>query len=207
MSRSRALEDHRHKAAEAHKYYVDCTKLCAEEWKEIADLEGRSLLPEEYEHLIAMKRKFSVVLSADYQMSKLVPYWGASSQPGSTYYLQKLSHDIYGIVNHATNNSKVYLFDERIGPKNTDHTISYTTHYISTLPSWVRRVHLFLDNTCSTNKNAYLMGGHGRLLSKDIWIFSEYLFSLLDIQNLVRIWFSRELLRHTTAVMSFQPPN
>ena len=114
-SLSQALEDHRHKAAEAHKYYVDATKLCACEWAEIADLKERSLSPEENEHLTAMKRKFSVVLSADYQMSKLVPYWGASPQPGSTYYLQKLSHDIYGIVNHATNDSKVYLFDERIG--------------------------------------------------------------------------------------------
>ena len=98
------------------------------------------------------------MISADYQMNKLVPYWGLSPQPGSTYYLQKLSHDIYGIVNHATNSSVVYLLDERIGPKNTDHTISYTMHYISNLPDWVRRVHLFLDNTCSTNKNFYLMG-------------------------------------------------
>ena len=61
-------------------------------------------------------------------------------------------------MNHATNSSVVYLLDERIGPKNTDHTISYTTHYISNLPDWVRRVDLFLDNTCSTNKNFYLMG-------------------------------------------------
>ena len=80
MSLNQALEDHRHKAAEAHKYYVDTTKLCAEEWAEIADLEERadSLSPEENEHLITMKRKFSIVLSADYQMSKVIPYWGAS---------------------------------------------------------------------------------------------------------------------------------
>ena len=138
ISLSQALEDHRHKAAEAHKYYVDATKLCAEEWAEIANLEGRSLSPEENERLTTMKCKFSVVLSVDYQMSKLIPYWGASSQPGSTYFLQKSSHNIYGIVNHATNDSRVYLFDERLGPKNIDHTISYITHHISTLPSWVR---------------------------------------------------------------------
>ena len=34
-------------------------------------------------------------------MSKLVPYWGLSAQPGSTYYLQKLSHDIFRIVDHG----------------------------------------------------------------------------------------------------------
>ena len=66
-------------------------------------------------------------------MCKLVPYWGLSPQPGSTYYLQKLNHDIFGIVNHAQNSSSVYLFDERVGPKNTDHTISYLCDYFSKL--------------------------------------------------------------------------
>jgi len=41
------------------------------------------------EKLVTMKHKFNLVLSADYQMGKLVPYWGQSPQPGSTYYLQK----------------------------------------------------------------------------------------------------------------------
>ena len=80
-----------------------------------------------------------------------------SAQPGSTYYLQKLNHDVFGVVDHSTGSSTVYLFDERIGPKNTDHTISYLTDYISHLPPWVKRVHLFLDNTSSTNMNYYMM--------------------------------------------------
>ena len=87
-------------------------------------------------------------------MLKLVPYWGLSPQPGSTYYLQKLSHDILGIVSQATDVSAIYLFDETVGPKNTDHTVSYITE---TLPDWIHRVHLFLDKTCSINKNFYAM--------------------------------------------------
>ena len=39
-----------------------------------------------------------------------------------------------------------------------DHTISLLTHYIRALPSWIKRIHVFLDNTGSTNKNAYFMG-------------------------------------------------
>ena len=91
--------------------------------------------------------------------SKLVPNWGQSPQPGSTYYLQKLSHE----------KTAVYLLDERVGPKNTDHTISYATHFISQLPDWLRRIHLFLDNTCATNKNWYMIAWvlelvqHGKL--------------------------------------------
>ncbi len=41
-------------------------------------------------------------------MSKMVPHWGYSPQPGSTYYLQKLSHDILGIVNHSNDQSAIY---------------------------------------------------------------------------------------------------
>ena len=70
------------------------------------------------------KRVFSLVLSADYQQAKLVPYWGSSAQPGSTYYLQKVSHDIFGIIKHSDDSKHIVLFDERIGPKNTDHTVS-----------------------------------------------------------------------------------
>ena len=112
---------------------------------------------DESEELASLKNGFDLVLCADYQMCKLVPYWGHSAQPGCTYYLQKLSHDIFGIVNHGTNCSTVYLFDERAGPKNTDHTVSYITDYISKLPEWITRLHIFLDNASSTNKNFYTM--------------------------------------------------
>ena len=92
-------------------------------------------------------------------MAKLVPYWGLTAQPGSTYFFQKLSHDVFGIVNHASNSSTVYVFDERIGPKkfNTDHTVSYLTDFFSKLPPWITRIHLFLDNAFGTNKNFYTM--------------------------------------------------
>ena len=77
--------------------------------------------------LAQQKARFDLVLCADYQMCKLVPYWGCSAEPGSTFYLQKLNHDIFGIVNHGSGCSTVYLFDERVGPKNTDITQYYLT--------------------------------------------------------------------------------
>ena len=117
-------------------------------------------LEEQTEELECMKKRFDLVLSADYQMSKLIPYWRSSPQPGSTYYFQKLSHDVFGIVNHANDAAMIAIFDERVGPKNSDHTLSYITHYVTQsacLPQWVRRIHLFLDNAVSTNKNRYIM--------------------------------------------------
>lgn len=151
-------EGHRLKAQQSHDYYTEVSGRCSEEWATIMSLEQKAeLTDEEKATLLGLKNRFNLVLCADYQMAKLVPYWGMSAQPGSTYYLQKLNHDVFGIVNHGPGSSSVYLFDERAGPKNTDHTILYLTDYISKLPEWIQRVHLFLDNTCSTNKNYYLM--------------------------------------------------
>ena len=153
-----SLEIHRKEAKGAHDYYQEVTVQCADEWKKILEfVENPCLSETEARELATLKHKFNIVLSADYQMGKLVPYWGESPQPGSTYYYQKLNHDVFGIVNHATNKSAVYLFDERIGPKNTDHTVSYLTHYLAGLPDFVRRLHLFLDNASSTNKNCFTM--------------------------------------------------
>lgn len=118
-----------------------------------------SLSTEEEEELASKKHVFTLVLSADYQQSKLIPYRGSSAQPGSTYYLQKVSHDVYGLVDHKDGQQHITLFNERIGPKNTDHTISITQSYIEevvTLHPWIRRILLFLDNAASTNKNRYL---------------------------------------------------
>ena len=61
----------------------------------------------------------------------------------------------------TTQNDKsvVYLFDERIGPKNTDHTLSFLTHFWNQLHHqhpWIHRLAIFLDNAISTNKNKYL---------------------------------------------------
>jgi len=160
------LEKHCQEAQKSHEYYIEVSKRCTSEWKEISELSKKSNLNEEAQKLECLKNKFNLVCSADYQMGKLIPYWGFTAQPSSTYYLQKLNHDVFGIINHASNSSSVYVFDERVGPKNTDHTISYLSNFFLKLPDWVRRIHLFLDNTSSTNKNCYLMASASELIQQ-----------------------------------------
>ena len=99
-----------------------------------------------------------MVLSADYQQSKLIPHWGHTAQPGQTYYYQKVSHDVFGVIDHREGKSTVYIFSEEIGPKNTDHTISLLSQYLTGVQlafPWIRRICLFLDNVGSTNKNKF----------------------------------------------------
>ena len=166
-----SLEEHRTRARLSHEHYIEQTKLCEESMKirEANDEEERA----------SLQRRFTLTLSVDYQMSKLVPHWGFSPQPGSTYYFQKLSHDILGIVNHSDKTSCIYIFDERTGPKNTDHTVSYITNYLcdsGIVPTWVRRLHLFLDNACSTNKNYYMLGWASELVQQGRFDFIRISF-------------------------------
>lgn len=83
----------------------------------------------EDEKLQELQHCYTLLIS-DYQMQKLVPHRGRSPQPGSIYYLQKLSFDLFGIVNHRDDSAAVYVFDERVGHKTADHTISYILHYM-----------------------------------------------------------------------------
>ena len=102
------------------------------------------------------------MLSADYQQAKLIPKWGRSEQPGSSYYLQKVSIEVFGIVDHRNDEKFVYLFDEQIGPKNTDHTISLLAAAIQRIQDrhpWISWICIFMDNATSTNKNRFLFRG------------------------------------------------
>ncbi len=103
---------------------------CREQWAKIEQLTKMQVLTRrEREDLEGAKYGFTATISADYQQSKLIPSWGKTEQPGSTYYLQKVSHDVFGVVDHSKNNSMVYLFNERVGPKYSDHTLSFLTDY------------------------------------------------------------------------------
>lgn len=81
------------------------------------------ILSNDEETMAVLKHRFNLALSADYQQRKLVPYWGMSDQSGFIYYLQKMNHDLFGVVNHGDSSNAVYRFDETVGPKNTDHPI------------------------------------------------------------------------------------
>ena len=153
-------KQHKKIASEAREFFNSCMEKCKQHWRKITKLTSQpSLITTEREELKSLQHCFTLTISADYQQAKLIPSWGASEQPGSTYYLQKVSHDIFGIVDHREEKGFLYLFDERIGPKNTDHTISFLMKYWSAVPvehSWIHRLHIFLDNATSTNKNRYL---------------------------------------------------
>lgn len=112
-------ENHRQEAQKSHKYHVEVTTHCTSEWKEIQELEENASLNDDKKSA-GLKNKFNLVLCADYQMCKLVPYWSMNAQPGSMYYLQMLK---YGGA-------------EEYKPHNL---VSDTDYLISKLPPWIIR--------------------------------------------------------------------
>ena len=100
-----------------HEYYKAAIDKCKQQWKKIVQLTDQRLLSRsEEEELVSIRHCSTATISADFQQSKLILSWGNTEQAGSTYYLQKVSHDLFGIiVDHSTDDSAMYIFDEHIG--------------------------------------------------------------------------------------------
>ena len=169
-------------AENARQFYNSTVQKCQESWTNIQRLMAippNARTAEETAQLATLKHTFTLVLSADYQQAKLIPFWGRSEQPGSTYYLQKVSIEIFGIVDHREEEKYIHMFDERITPKNTDHTISLlqsTIERIHTEHPWISRVCVFLDNASSTNKNKYLFAWGMEIVVQSTLSFLRFSF-------------------------------
>jgi hypothetical protein len=147
MEAARELKHYRQQANDSRFSYLSIQKL----------QQRKDRTKEDRVQLQKFMDEITFTLSLDYQQSKLTPHWGFSAQPGDTYYLRKLSHHIFGIVDHAVAKNTVYVTDERICAKNGDLTISLMDHYIQNkIPPWVRHLCLYMDNG-PTNKNQFMI--------------------------------------------------
>ena len=103
------LEKHKQEATKSHTYYKDMVDRCSLQWQKIQELDCKTNLSTSDESTLNdLKSRLTLTIDVDYQMSELIPNWWFSPQPSSAYYLQKLSHDILGIFNHATHTSTIY---------------------------------------------------------------------------------------------------
>jgi len=59
------------------------------------------------------------------------------------------------LVNHALDVIKVFIFDERFGPKNSNYTLSFLEHEIQNCDEWVQRSKIYMDNA-AVNKSQYM---------------------------------------------------
>ena len=83
------MKQHKEDATKAREYYRESVDKCRKNWNDIMRLTSRRpLTPMERDEMETLQHCFTLTISADYQQSKLIPSWGKSEQPGSTYYLQ-----------------------------------------------------------------------------------------------------------------------
>lgn len=145
-----SLQRHKDDTQEALDYYRNMVIATQSEYTKITSLLSKeSRTRAEEKQLKKLQDSFSAFVSADYMISKNLPFWGETPQPAKTYYQMKLVCDVFGIVDHSRKTSNhTYICDElAAGPKNTDHTISFLNHFIDTeVDSWVKNITFCLDN-------------------------------------------------------------
>ena len=94
------LRGHKSRATEAQAFYRETTTKCLELWKDLEALMAKtSLSSEEVEELASKKHTFTLILSADYQQSKLIPYWGVRhNQAPLTTFKRCHMHMMYSVL-------------------------------------------------------------------------------------------------------------
>ncbi len=148
MEANRELHHYRQQTRQSRSLYCEMKKLQCKKKQSIEDIR----------RLEKIENEITFTLSLDFQQSKLIPHWGNTAQPSETYYLRKLVHNIFAIIDHALSEKTIYVSDERAcATKNVDLTISLLDHYIQNkVPDWVRHLCLYMDNG-PTNKNQYMI--------------------------------------------------
>ncbi|XP_070541662.1 uncharacterized protein [Ptychodera flava] len=153
------LKEHKGKASAAQQFYKTTCNTAFEVQDRISQLELEvSLSYEEEIELLELKSNYIAIFSYDYMMLRTLPHWGQSPQPAAAYYKMKLSVDIASLIQHNSGQASTYIFDEQLGPKNSNHTLSLLTKHIAALDlSWTTKVVIFMDSAPSTNKNSWLI--------------------------------------------------
>ena len=108
------LQGHKDDAQDALEYYRNMAITTQSQCTKITSLLSKEKRTKSEEN--QMKRlqdSFSAFISADYMISKNLPFWGESPQPAKTYYQMKLVCDLFGIVDHSKKASNhTYICDE-----------------------------------------------------------------------------------------------
>ena len=94
-------------------------------------------------------------LSIDAMQNKLYPSFGHYKEPAIYYFTKKITLHLLGVVDERLNKGTVYLYDQRIGPTNSNHTISVLYQALKTFRKTQQVLWINMDN-CAVNKNRFV---------------------------------------------------
>ena len=153
-----SLNTHREEASDSHTCHNEAVKQCRETWLKIIDPEKKSDAENDTPELQHLNETFILVVCADYQQSKLIPYWGDLHSQAWCIICRKFLRYFWHYWLQKW--PRVCVLSTRNNwSKNTDNTLSYLYHFLcesGQVPSWISPIHLFLDNACSMNKHYYM---------------------------------------------------
>ena len=91
----------------------------------------------------------TAVLAIDYQKNLSLPLTGVSQE----FYKRQLWIHSFCIHDNVTNDATMFLYAEHYAKKEPNEVISCLNYYFDGLPPTICKVHIFLDNCFSQNKN------------------------------------------------------
>ena len=94
-------------------------------------------------------------LSIDAMQNKLYPTFTGYKEPSIYYFTKKITLHLLGVVDEGEKVGTTYVYDQRIGPTNSNHIISALYDMMKIKIGKRRVLWLNMDN-CAVNKNRYV---------------------------------------------------
>ena len=194
------LEHHCTEAAESHKYYDSVTKKCADEWKAITT--GVSIIKCDWRSkktTIGKEAHFHSCTERWLSDAETCPILGSVTSAGEYLLPPEVKSRYIGNSQPFDRSFTCIPVRWKDGAKNTDHTVSYLSHYITTLPAWVHHINMFLGNACSTNKNWYRMAWAREMVQQKL-DYIRVSFMIAGHTKIAPTCFSQRLQRPTPSL-------
>ena len=94
-------------------------------------------------------------LSIDAMQNKKYTTFPRYREPAVYYFIKKLTLHLLGVVDEGRKDGRVYLYDDRLGSTNSNHTISALLDMINERLGSRRVLWVNVDN-CAVNKNRFV---------------------------------------------------
>ena len=96
-----------------------------------------------------------IFLSIDAMQNKSYPTFTGHEEPSVYYFTKKIVLHLLGLIDEGENKGRIYLYDERFGGTNANHTISALLDMINEKLGNRRILWINMDN-CAVNKNRWV---------------------------------------------------
>ena len=132
-------------ATESQTFYHLATSKCAENCKSIKSLVAKTSRSVEEQQELDTKKHTHISCQCCQNL------YLTGDAPGSTYFLQKVSHNVFGVIDHQQ--CITLWWEDQTKEYRPRHIMHTHLEAITGCHPWIKRVLIFHDNAANINKN------------------------------------------------------